>query len=143
TAAFTSFVNSLADALHAQNLLLAVTLATPQQSSGRWNSAGQDWAAIGQAADILYVQMPLDPTAYSDNGDAMQMLNWATRLVDRTKLTMLLDAGAVDRVGDAFLALSNDEALTNFGQLEFVSGSEEVEPGTAVELALSGEASPL
>ncbi len=143
TAAFTSFVNSLADALHAQNLLLAVTLGTPQQSGGRWNSAGQDWAAIGQAADILYVQMPLDPTAYSDNGDAMQMLNWATRLVDRTKLTMLLEAGAVDRVGDAFLALSNDEAMANFGELEFVSGGEEVEPGTAVELALSGEASPL
>lgn len=143
TAAFTSFVSSLADALHAQNLLLAVTLATPQQSGGRWNSAGQDWAAIGQVADILYVQMPLDPTAYSDNGDAMQMLNWATRLVDRTKLTMLVEAGAVDRVGDAFLAMSNDDALANFGQLEFVSGSEEVAPGTAVELALSGDASPL
>lgn len=143
TAAFTSFVNSLADALHAQNLLLAVTLGTPQQAGGRWNSAGQDWAAIGQVADILYVQMPLDPTAYSDNGDAMQMLNWATRLVDRSKLTMLLEAGAVDRVGEAYLAMSNDDALANFGQLEFVSGSEEVTPGTAVELALSGNASPL
>lgn len=143
TAAFTSFVGSLADALHAQNLLLAVTLGTPQQSGGRWNSGGQDWAAIGQVADVVYVQMPLDPTAYSDNGDAMQMLNWATRLVDRTKLTMLVEAGAVDRVGDAFLAMSNDEALANFGQLEFVSGSEEVEPGTAVELTLSGSASPL
>ena len=143
TEAFSSFVMSLADALHAQNLTLAVTLATPQETGGRWNSAGQDWAAIGQTADIVYVQMPLDPAAYSDNGTSMQLLNWATRLVDRTKLTMLINAGAVDRVGDALLELSNEQALANFGQLEFVSGSEDVEPGTAVELALSGDASPL
>ncbi len=143
TEAFSSFVMSLADALHAQNLVLAVTLATPQETDGQWNSAGQDWAAIGQAADIVYIQMPLDPTAYNDNSTAMQLLNWATRLVDRTKLTMLVTAGAVDRVGEAFLDMSNEEALANFGELEFVSGSEEVEPGTAVELALSGDASPL
>lgn len=141
--AFTSFVSSLADALHAQNLTLAVTLATPQNSGGQWTSGGQDWAAVGQAADIVYAEMPLDPTAYSDNGTSMQLLNWATRLVDRSKLTMLVNAGAVDRVGDAFLAMTNEQALANFGTLEFVSGSEEVEPGMAVELALSGDASPL
>lgn len=141
--AFTSFVTSLADALHAQNLTLAVTLATPEESDGQWDSAGQDWAAIGQAADIIYVQMPLDPAAYSDNSTAMQLLNWATRLVDRTKMTISVNAGAVDRIGEAFLEMSNEQALANFGQLEFVSGGEEVEPGTAIELALSGDASPL
>jgi hypothetical protein len=143
TEAFTTFVTSLADALHAQNLTLAITLGTPQETNGRWDSAGQDWAALGQAADIVYVQMPLDPTAYSDNGAVMQLLNWATRLLDRTQLTMLVNAGAVDQVGDTFLELSNEEALANFGQLEFVSGGEEVEPGTAIELALSGDATPL
>ncbi len=143
TEAFTTFVTSLAGALHAQNLTLAITLGTPQETNGRWDSAGQDWAALGQAADIVYVQMPLDPTAYSDNGAVMQLLNWATRLLDRTKLTMLVNAGAVDQVGDTFLGLSNEEALANFGQLEFVSGGEEVEPGTAIELALSGDATPL
>ncbi|MCA9898785.1 MAG: SH3 domain-containing protein [Ardenticatenaceae bacterium] len=141
--AFTSFVSSLADALHAQNLTLAVTLATPQDNNGQWTSGGQDWAAIGQVADIVYAEMPLDPTAYNDNGTSMQLLNWATRLVDRSKLTMLVSAGAVDRVGDAFLGMSNEQALANFGTLAFVSGSEEVEPSTAVELALSGDASPL
>ena len=141
--AFTSFVTSLADTLHAQDLTLAITLNLPQEFEGRWDSAGQDWAALGQAADIVYVQMPLDPAAYSDNGLAMQMLNWATRLVDRTKMTILLNSGAVDRVGDAFLEMPNEQALANFGQLEFVAGGEEVEPGTAIELALSGDASPL
>lgn len=140
---FTSFVTSLADALHAQSLTLAVTLAAPQEVDGRWDTAGQDWAAIGQAADIVYLQMPSDPAAYNDNGTAMQLLNWATRLVDRTKMTVLVNAGAVDRVGDAFLEMSNEQALANFGELEFVSGSEEVTPGTAIELALSGEASAL
>ncbi|MCB8948499.1 MAG: SH3 domain-containing protein [Ardenticatenaceae bacterium] len=141
--AFSSFVSSLADALHAQNLVLAVTVNTPQDNGGQWDSAGQDLAAIGQSADIVYMRMPLDPAAYSDNGIGMQLLNWVTRTVDRSKLTMVLNAGAVDRVGDAFLEMSNEQALANFGELEFVSGSEEVEPGTAVELALSGDASPL
>lgn len=59
--AFSSFVSSLADALHAQNLTLAVTLATPQDNGGQWVSGGQDWAAIGQVADIVYAQMPLTP----------------------------------------------------------------------------------
>ena len=143
TEAFTSFVSTLADALHAQNLTLAVTLNTPQEAGGQWDSGGQDWAAIGDVADIVYVQMPLDPAAFNDNGSAMQMLNWATRNVDRSKMTMLVNSGAVDRVGDAFLEMPNDQALANFGELQFVAGGEEVEPGTAIELALSGDASPL
>ncbi|WP_420628897.1 SH3 domain-containing protein [Candidatus Leptofilum sp.] len=141
--AFSSFVGSLADALHAQNLTLAVTLAAPQQDGSQWLTGGQDWAAIGQAADIVYLNMPLDPTAFGANGASMQLLNWATRLIDRNKLTMMVNAGAVDRVGEAFLEMSNEQALANFGQIEFVAGSEEVEPGTAIEVALSGEASPL
>ncbi|GJM40851.1 MAG: hypothetical protein DHS20C20_11330 [Ardenticatenaceae bacterium] len=141
--AFSSYVSSLADALHAQNLTLAVSLAAPQQDDSQWNTGGQDWAAIGEAADIVYLNMPSDPTAFGANGTGMQLLNWATRLVDRNKLTMMVNAGAVDRVGDAFLEMPNEQALANFGQLEFVSGGEEVEPGTAIELALSGNASPL
>ncbi|WP_420641131.1 glycosyl hydrolase family 18 protein [Candidatus Leptofilum sp.] len=141
--AFTSFVSSLADALHAQNLTLAVTLAAPEQDGGQWLTGGQDWTALGDIADILYLNMPLDPTSFGTNGTSMQLLNWATRLVDRNKLTMMVNAGAVDRVGDAFLEMPNEQALANFGQIEFVAGGEEVEPGTAIELALSGDASPL
>lgn len=55
---------------------------------------------------------------------------------------MLVSANAINRVGESFVELPNDLALSNFGELAFVQGSEAVEPGTAVEVALSGTASP-
>lgn len=141
--AFTNFVTDLAQALHAEELKLAVTLATPQDAGDDWDSGGQDWAALGQAADTLYVQLPLDPTAYGDSGKANQLLNWATRQIDRSKVTLLASAYAVDRIGESFLEVSNEQALAKFGELKFVEGSAEVEPETPIEVVLSGSATPL
>ncbi len=143
TAAFTTFVTSLADALHDQGLTLAVTLGTPLAANTTWDTGGQDWAALGQVADAIYVQMPLDPTAYTDGDKAEQLLNWAARQISRQKLTMLVTANAVDRIGESFLEMANSDALNNFGVLQFVQGAAEVEPGMAVEVALSGTAGPL
>ncbi|MCP5097224.1 MAG: SH3 domain-containing protein [Chloroflexi bacterium] len=141
--AFTGFVTLLSDALHAQNLDLAVTLGVPQETGGNWDTAGQDWRALGQLADIVYMQMPIDPTAYGVDGTAEQLLTWATHQIDRTKLVTLVDAGAVDRIGEIYTPLSNEAALANFGELQFVHGAEEVEPNTAIEVVLSGNATPL
>ena len=141
--AFSSFVAGLAEALHAQGAQLAVTLATPQRTDTSWDTAGQDWAAIGQAADMVYLQMPLNPTVYSTNGVADQLINFAVRQINRRKLTVLTSVSAVDNIGESFIELPNEAALANFGELQFVQGSEEVEPGSPIEVALSGTASPL
>ncbi|RMG96255.1 MAG: hypothetical protein D6706_10555 [Chloroflexi bacterium] len=141
--AFTAYVRSLADALHAQGLKLALTLNAPIQINGRWDTDGQNWAELGQIADTIYIRMPLDPQTYTTDGKAAQVLSWATHHVNRQKLGMLITANAVDRLGEAFVELPNDQALVNFGALQFVQGSEEVEPGTPIEVALSGTASPL
>lgn len=141
--AFSGFTAKLADALHAQGKKLAVTLTTPQRTDDSWDTAGQDWAAIGSAADIVYLQMPLNPTAYSANGVADQLLNYAVRKINRSKLTALTSVSAVDSIGESFIEMPNSAALANFGELQFVQGSEEVEPGTLIEVALSGTASPL
>ncbi len=143
SAAFTSFVADLAEALHGQGLDLAVTLSAPQRVNNSWDTAGQDWAALGQAADIIYLQMPLNPTVYGENGAADQLLNFAIRQINRYKLTPLISANAVDNIGESFRELPNTEALANFGSLQFVQGGAEVDPGTAVEVALSGTAGPL
>ena len=142
-AAFTSFTQSLADALRAQGLKLILTLGTPQETGGNWDSGGQDWATLGQIADIVYVQMPLDPTAYGPGGLAEQLLEWGSHQIDRNKLVALVQSSAVDRIGEAFTGLSNEEALANFGSLEFTAGGEQVGPGEPVEAALVGSASPL
>ncbi len=143
TDAYTSFIQSLADALRAQGLKLIVTLGAPQETGGNWDSGGQDWDALGQIADIVYIQMPLDPTAYGPDGLAEQLLEWGSHQIDRNKLVALVQSSAVDRIGEAFTGLSNEEALTHFGSLEFTAGGEQVGPGEPVEAALVGSASPL
>ncbi|MBE2221775.1 MAG: hypothetical protein IAF02_09555 [Anaerolineae bacterium] len=141
--AFTQFVNSLAEMLAQQNMKLVLTLGTPEHVGDTWDTGGQDWAALGQIAENIFVQMPAYPEAYIDNGMADQLLDWAVRQIPREKLIMLLTANAVSGIGEFYQELSNTEALSNFGKLEFVQGSEAVEPETAVEVALSSTASPL
>ena len=141
--AYTQFVAALADALQQSGLKLIITLAEPQNLGDRWETGGQDWAALGQLADKVNIQMPLDPAAYADGGPADNLLRFAVRQIDRHKLNMLVSASAINRVGESFVEMSNEEALRSFGELAFVEGGEEVEPGTAVSVALSGTASPL
>jgi hypothetical protein len=141
--AFTNFVSELAAALHAQGKLLALTLATPQALTTDWNTGGQDWRVLGQMADIVYLQMPLNPVSYSDNDVAEQLLNWAVHQIDRQKLMLLVTTGAVDGIGESFLPLSNEQALASFGQLQFTEGAAEVLPGEAVTVAFDGTANPL
>jgi hypothetical protein len=142
-AAFSAFVTNLAGALQAQDLQLVVSLATPQMAGDSWDTGGQDWAAIGAAADAVYAQMPLDPTVYDDNDLAEKILAWAVRQVDRSKLSMLVSTNAVDSVSGSHLEIANSQALQNFGELSLVRGAAEVVPGTAIEVALSGSASDL
>ena len=141
--AFTAYVTMLSDALSAQGLYLALTLGTPQETGGNWDSGGQDWAALGPITNLAYVQMPLDPTAYGPGGTADLLMSWATRQIDRSKLVMLANAGAIDRIGETYIAMSNEAALANFGELQFVQGSAEVTPNSPVEVVLSGSATPL
>lgn len=141
--AFTAFANNLATALDGQNLSLVVTLGTPTLTGSSWDSGGQDWVALGQAADAVNMKLPADPLAYGDGGNAEQLIVWATGQVERSKLNALLNAGAVDRIGEAFVEMDNQTALASLGTLEFVSGSEEVDVASPIEVALSGTATPL
>ena len=142
--AYTTFVANLATALQAQNANLILTLNAPTLlANGAWDTGGQDWVALGRLANVVYLQMPLDPGQYADAGPADQILADAVRQIDRNKLTLLASASAVDAVGEAFRELSGDAALVNFGALNFVQGGEEAAPGETIEVALSGSATPL
>ena len=143
SAAFTALATKLADALHTEGLQLALTLGTPSLIDNGWDTGGQNWAALGRVADVVYLHMPLDPTTYGDGGAAEQLVGWATGQIDRRKLNLLLTAGAVNKVGEAFTELPAAQALSNLGTMEFVSGASQIDPGTAVEVALSGSATPL
>lgn len=143
SAAYTDYVTRLADALHADGQQLAITLGTPAPVGNRWDTGGQNWAALGRAADIVHVQMPLDPTAYVENGPAEQLVAWAVSQIDRSKVNLLLTAGAVNKVGDVYTELPAEQALANLGQLALAGDAAEVDPGATVDIALEGTASPL
>lgn len=141
---FTSFVSRLANALHAEGKSLIVTVDTPAQTNlGDWDSAGQDWAAIGEIADAVYVQMPLNPSVYHEEGQAQKLIDWAVTQIERQKLTLVVTAYAVDTIGTVYRTVDNDQALASFGELNITEGAEEVEPETAVEVGLAGTASAL
>jgi hypothetical protein len=140
--AFTAFVTEVAEVLHSQGKTLALTLGTPNRNGEIWEMGGHEWAELGQIADIVYMKLPLSPAAYADGGEAEQLLQWATRYVNRYKLNAQVSGVAVELFADHYLERSNQEALTTFGTLEFVDGAEEVEPGTPITVALSGTASP-
>lgn len=142
--AFTAFIADLADALQADGKLLVVTLDTPAATdTGAWDSDGQDWQTIGQLADAVYVRMPLNPADYEEGGAAEQLVQWAVRQIHRHKLTLLVSANAVDAVAGTYRELPNARALEHFGELSLMQGAEAIAPGTAVEVGLAGNASPL
>ena len=143
SAAYTDVVNRLAEALHAEGLKLAITLGTPAPVGNRWDTGGQNWAALGHAADIVHVQMPLDPNAYVENGPAEQLVAWTVGQIDRSKVNLLLTAGAINKVGDTYTELPAMQALANLGQLTIAGESDEVEPGTPVNVVMEGSATPL
>jgi hypothetical protein len=141
---FTSFVADLASSLQSNGKQLIVTLGTPARGDdGGWVTGGQDWAAIGRVADAVYVQMPLDPAAYAEDGVAQQLVEWATTQVHRHKLNLLVTANAVDAVGTSMRELPNAVALANFGELSLTEGDTEIQVGSPVEVGLTGTAGPL
>ncbi|MCO5182301.1 MAG: SH3 domain-containing protein, partial [Candidatus Promineofilum sp.] len=143
SAAFTEVVTRLAGALHAEGLQLAITLGTPAPIGNGWDTGGQNWAALGRVADIVHLQMPLDPTAYGENGPAERLVAWTVGQIDRSKVNLLLTAGAINRVGDTYTELPSAQALAHLGQLAVAGGAVEVDPGAAVDVVLEGSATPL
>ena len=135
--AYSSFVTELAADLHAQQSWLAVTVGAPQLLETGWETAGYDWAALGAAADQIYMIMPADPQMYAPGGEVEQLLSWATTQVNRYKLHPLFSTLSTD--GTATLAAS--EVLNLLGQVAAVTpitGS--VEPGAELTFQLDGEA---
>ncbi|WP_420640888.1 hypothetical protein [Candidatus Leptofilum sp.] len=116
-----------------------LTLSVPQDASG----LDEQSIALGENADTVYLQLPLDPHAYGEDGAVEQILTWATDNIDRRKLVALIPTGPVVQSGEAWTALSPDALVAHFGALEVVGDAELVTPETAVEVALSGAVSAI
>ncbi|MCA9978234.1 MAG: hypothetical protein KC413_20880, partial [Anaerolineales bacterium] len=141
--AFTTFVQNLADALAAQEKTLILTLPTAQNTDEGSDFDGYDWPALGNIADSIYLQLPLDPHGYEAEGTVDQVLTWATDNIDRRKLVAVIPASPVVHSGDTWTALTTAEQLEPFGDVQFVADTAAYEPETPIEAALSGSISPI
>ena len=140
---YLTFLRDLNSALDAQELALGVTLPEAQLMGEQWQTNGLDLSQVGALADALYLPMPLDPLAYGSGGSAEQLLAWAIQQVDRRKLTLLINASAVDQIGSSFEAVPSDVAISHFGNLTLVQGADQVIEGGTIEMVLDGNATPL
>ncbi len=128
--AFSTFIQTLGDALHSADKRLIVTL--------NLTSAEQAWATIGKVADTVYLRLPHDPER-----DLDPLIVAATSQIDRRKLMLLTSASAVARSGETFTELSDEQAFAPFGQLQFTDETSEVGTGTAVTATLSSNVTDL
>jgi len=117
---FTTFVRELAAALHAQNKLLSVTLALPiQRSPEVWETGAFDWAAIGQAADVVRIPLPTDRNAYAGAQPPVNLyLQWAVGQIDHYKLNVAFSILGRDEFENSYAPVSFTNALKLMGPIQ-------------------------
>lgn len=111
-AAFTAFVEQLAERLKRENQGLVVTVPTPAGPA----PDAYDWVALQRAANAVWLRAPADPAAYYDQ------LETALRTrrengVDLAKVSLVVDRRSRERAGDVIRALSLRNALATASAL--------------------------
>jgi hypothetical protein len=110
-AEFTSLVTALDAALAADDLTLAVRVSTPVENGSSWDTGAFDWKSIGQAADMVRLELPADPAAYASGGTVGRLLTWAVGEVQRTRLEVVASAYTHDVAGEAIETISYQAGL--------------------------------
>ncbi len=141
---YTHFVERMAGKLHEAGKILVVRVDSPHQiAEDRFETGAYDWYAIGQAADLVQVPAPIDPTAYKRGGRLDQLMIWAVGHVPRQKLQVILAGRSVERAGNSFILHSYEEVTAPFmGQVE-VDGKAKPGSRATVSLKPSNIVSPL
>ena len=136
--AYSGFIGTLGEALHAEGLRLSVVVEPAVPTDGGWETGGYDWGAIGAVADAVKVPFPEDPAAYVEGGKAQRLLEWATAQVPRDELRMQVSSLSVERSGEEVSTISLEQALAPFGEVVAFGDVSRVEPGDQVEFGLAG-----
>jgi hypothetical protein len=140
-AAYASFVNNLAQQLHAQGKKLMVEMPMPVSQPDaaldrdRFVTGSYDWRAIGAAADVLLIPAAHNPADFG-SGAADTLLTWAAGEAERSRLYLLTSAADVDGLGGTFRTVRPAEALAHFGSINSPSG---LTAGQALTLTLTGK----
>ena len=132
---FTAFIRVLAQALHAKEKILSVTMALPdQKSADTWDTGAFDWIAIGQAADVIKLPMPGREQFAGDPSGVETYLMWAVGRVDRYKLQLTFSVMGRDEFGNAYAPLAFASAAKLMGPVDVMPAN--IVPESKVSLDL-------
>jgi hypothetical protein len=134
---YTAFLRELARLLHNDDRTLTVIVPAPTQTGDGWQSGAYDWTAIGQIADRVVLNAPLNPRAYAPDGLIDDLLTWVTTHVIRSKVLLGIDALSIADFGDlTFAPVALPEALVYLGDIQLDTGNT-VSPGTSITAQLA------
>jgi len=137
-AAFTDLVTQLGDSLHKVNKKLVIVVPAPVwRNDGTWDITGYDWKALSSAADMIQVDLPVDPASYGSSS-AEALVRWIVGEVSRSKLILGLTSLSVDQAGRDMAYVPFEQALKPLGNVKGPEGT--VTAGTAVSVTLDGSA---
>jgi hypothetical protein len=136
-AAFAKFVTQLAARLHDQKKLLAVVLPSPAiDANGAPDTAGYDWATIGQVADIVQADFGQDPANYLNGKAGYALVDWAPTQINRYKFQPIFSVASIKTGSDGqAVNVPFAEAIKPIGQFT-VTTPLSVTPGMSITLAL-------
>lgn len=115
------FVVAVAERLHADSMGLSVILrGLPTDET--------ELAALGDAADFIWLAPGDDPTLYLAHGEVEEALDVVVARVDRHRVGLLVGTGTVDVSEQTVVGISVEEALDSFGEVIPVAGYRAGEP---------------
>jgi hypothetical protein len=140
---FSAFMRELRAAVAPTGMLLGVVVPAPVNRYGEWDTGAYDWQQIGQYADFVQVNMPLEPLAYlpGEREFVRAMLTWAVREVDRTRLMLGMTARSIRELNGVFTSVGYDEGLAALGNVVVSAPQTEggvVVPGSRIRARLDG-----
>lgn len=145
---FTAFIKALGKSMDELGLALGVVVPAAEIVDGAWETGAYDWRALGDVADLIQVDLGLDPSAFAPGADRLNeaMMRWAVGEVSRHKLLTGISASSVQQVNNEFTPVTFAEALAGVGDVQVDAETNDnniVEPGGEVRASLDGmEVSP-
>lgn len=130
---FTLFVVELAEALHAQQKLLTLTLPPPQKTAERIDEGAYDWAQLGKSADILQIAPHRDQRTFRQV--MPEILQFLTTAVEPAKLVLTVSPYATETSAEGIRTMPLTEAMVIATKLLLRVGSDgRVETNSNIEV---------
>jgi hypothetical protein len=134
---YTTFVQLLADKLHANGKRLTLHVEAPTQIAvDVWETGAYDWKALGLVVDAFKFPAIQDPAAYVPGGQMESLLWWSVGQVERYKLRPVFSARSVEVAGGVLLERTYRDALAELSKVVVDAGGDVLIPGDKVVVSL-------